>query len=144
MEVPIYLDVFLSPIRDNQTAQVAVMAVLLLIVLDVLFGVGNALLHQEFSSSKMREGIGHKCSELGFLLVGCIADGCIIGGVDLGYSAPVLTGAAVYICVMEIASLLELFTKINPALIDSPVFKLLKASHVLKETEGFDYSGSED
>lgn len=143
MVVPIYLDVFLSPIRDNQTAQVAVMAVLLLIVLDVLFGVGNAFMRHEFSSEKMREGIGHKCTELGFLLVGVIADGCIIGGVDLGYSAPVLTGAAVYICIMEIASLLELFIKINPALADSPVFKLLAASHLLKDKE-FDYSGSED
>lgn len=135
MELPIYLDVFLSPIRDNQTAQVAVMAVLLLIMLDVVFGVGNALVHHEFSSQKMREGIGHKCSELGFLLVGVIIDGCIVGGVELGYSAPVLTGAAVYICVMEIASLLEIFTKINPALKDSPVFKLLAASHVIHESK---------
>lgn len=133
MELPIYLDVFLSPIRDNTTAQVAVMAVLLLIVLDVLFGVGSAIIHHDFSSQKMREGIGHKCSELGFLLVGVIADGCILGGVDLGYSAPVLTGAAVYICVMEIASLLEIFTKINPGLKDSPVFKLLAASHVIHD-----------
>lgn len=133
MEVPYMLDVFLSPIRDNSTAQVAVMAVLLLITLDVLFGVGNAILHHEFSSERMREGIAHKCTELGFLLVGVIADGCIVGGVDLGYSAPVLTGAAVYICVMEIASLLEIFTKINPALKDSPVFKLLAASHVIHD-----------
>lgn len=142
--MPVYLDVFLSPIRDNQTAQVAVMAVLMLIVLDVLFGVGYAIMTHTFSSSKMREGIGHKCSELGFLLVGVIADGCIIGGVDLGYTAPVLTGAAVYICVMEIASLLELFVKINPALANSPVFKLLNASKLLKEAQEFDYSGSED
>lgn len=137
MDLPIYLDVFLSPIRDNQTAQVAVVAVLLLIVADVVFGVMNAVVHKEFESSKMREGIAHKCSELGFLLVGIIADGCIIGGVDLGYTAPVLTGAAVYICVMEIASLLELFIKINPALANSPVFKMLSASKLLREaTEG--------
>lgn len=142
--MPVYLDVFLSPIRDNTTAQVAIMAVLLLIVLDVLFGVGNAVMHHEFSSGKMREGIGHKCTELGFLLVGVIADGCIIGGVDLGYSAPVLTGAAIYICVMEIASLLELFVKINPALADSPVFKLLSASKIIHDAQEFDYSGSED
>lgn len=134
--MPTYLDVFLSPVRDNTTAQVAVMAVLLLIVLDVLFGVTNALIHHEFSSEKMREGIAHKCTELGFLLVGVIVDGCIVGGVDLGYSAPVLTVAAIYICVMEIASLLEIFTKMNPALASSPVFKLLAASHILKEGDG--------
>lgn len=123
----------MSPVRDNDAAQVAIMAVLLLIVLDVLFGVLNALMHHEFSSEKMRQGIAHKCTELGFLLVGIIVDGCIVGGVDLGYSAPVLTGASVYICVMEIASLMEIFTKLNPALADTPVFKLLAASHVIHE-----------
>ena len=133
--MPSYLDVFLIPIRDSQPAQVAIVAVLLLIVLDVLFGVLNALIHHEFSSTKMRQGIAHKCSELGFLFVGVIIDGCIVGGVELGYSAPVLTGAAVYICVMEIASLLELFVKLNPALADSPVFKLLAASHIIHEKE---------
>lgn len=131
MELPIYLDVFLSPVRDNPAAQVAVMAVLMLIVLDVLFGVGNALVHREFSSEKMREGIAHKCSEFGFLFVGIIVDGCILGGVDLGYSAPVFTGAAVYICIMEISSLMEIFTRLNPELADTPVFKLLDASRHL-------------
>lgn len=132
MDVVTIVDIFLSPVRDSQPAQVAICAVLLLIVLDVLFGVTNALIRREFSSEKMREGIAHKCTELGFLFVGVIIDGCIVGGVDLGYSAPVLTGAAVYICVMEIASLLELFIKINPALASTPIFKLLSASRLLE------------
>lgn len=135
MDVPIFLDVFMSPLRDNQAAQVAVTAVLLLIVLDVVAGVVNALIHKEFSSDKMRAGIAHKCAEFGLLMVGVVVDGCIVGGVDLGYSAPVLTGSAVYLCVMEIASLLENFAKINPALAGSPVFKLLEASHVIRESE---------
>lgn len=125
-QAPFWFDVFLGVIRDNQTAQVALMAVLLLILLDWIFGVGNALANKEFNSKKMREGIGHKCSELGFCLVGVIVDGTIIGGVDLGYSAPCFTSVCVYICLMEIGSLLEIFSRMNPQLANSPIFKLLE------------------
>lgn len=125
MQIPTWIDVFLAPLRDSQPAKVAVMAVLLLIVLDIIFGVLNACIHKEFSSEKMREGIGHKCSELGFMLVGLIVDGTIVGGVDLGFKAPVLVTICVYIALMEIGSLLETFVRMNPALEESPLFRLL-------------------
>lgn len=130
---PIWIDVFVGVIRDNQTAQVALMAVLLLILLDWIFGVANAIANHEFSSSKMREGIGHKCSELGFCLVGVVIDGTIIGGVDLGYSAPCFTAICVYIALMEIGSLLEIFSRMNPELADSPIFKLLQQNRQVIE-----------
>ncbi len=132
---PIWIDAFISVIRDNQTAQVALMAVLLLILLDWIFGVSNAIAHKEFSSSKMREGIGHKCSELGFCLVGVVIDGTLIGGVDLGYTAPCFTAICIYICLMEIGSLLEIFCKMNPALANNPIMQLLKQNKA-KEIEG--------
>ena len=125
MHIPTWIDVFLAPLRDSQPAKVAVMAMLILIVLDVLFGVLNACLHQEFKSEKMREGIGHKCSEFGFMLVGLIIDGTIVGGVDLGFKAPVLVTICVYIALMELGSLLETFVRMNPALEESPLFRLL-------------------
>ena len=131
---PIWIDVFVSVIRDNTTEQVALMAVLLLILLDWVFGVANALAHHEFSSTKMREGIGHKCSELGFCLVGVVIDGTLIGGVDLGYTAPVFTVVCMYICLMEIGSLLEIFCKMNPAMADNPIMQLLKQNKA--HTEG--------
>lgn len=131
------LETFLSPIRDCFPAQVAVAALLLLILLDWIFGIANALLHHEFSSEKMREGIGHKCSELGFVIVGIIMDAMITSGLNIGFGGPILTTIAVYLCVMEVGSLLEIFAKINPQLADSPVFKLLATVHVVEpEKEG--------
>ena len=126
--IPPYVDAFVSVVRDNQVAQVAVLAVLLLIVLDWLFGIANALMHQEFDSAKMREGLGHKCAELGVLLVGLIMDGALLGGFDLGYSAPVLTVLCAYICIMEIGSLLEIFAEMNPQLADSGPMRLLAST----------------
>lgn len=133
---PYWIDVFISVIRDNQTAQVALMAVLLLILLDWVFGVANAIAKKEFSSQKMREGIGHKCSELGFCLVGVIIDGTLIGGVDLGYTAPCFTAICIYICLMEIGSLLEIFSRMNPAIADNPIMQLLKQNKALEHIEG--------
>lgn len=123
---PHYIEVFIAVLRDNPIAQVGVAAVLLLTLLDVLFGLANAAMHKEFSSKKMREGIGHKCVSFGFLLVGIIVDGTIIGGFELGYNAPVLTAICAYLCIMEIASLLETFLKMNPKLKDVPLIGLLK------------------
>ena len=128
-----YIEVFLSIVRDNQIVQVALTAVLLLMLLDVIFGVANAILHKEFSSEKMRHGIAHKCASFGFMLVGIIVDGCILGGFDLGYTAPVLTAICAYLAIMEIASLLETFCKMNPAFENSALFKLLASVQVIKE-----------
>lgn len=125
---PIWIDPFLASVRDNDVAQVAIAAVLVLIVLDIIFGLLNALMHREYSSAKMRAGIGHKCAELGFILVGIVADGTIIGGLDLGFSAPVLVSACIYLCLMEVGSLLETFAAMNPALAESPLFKLLEST----------------
>ena len=83
----------------------------------------------------MREGIGHKCSEMGFIAVGVVCDALISSGLDIGFNAPILTTIAVYLCVMEIGSLLETFAKINPSLNESPVFKLLESVHIVHEDE---------
>ena len=122
---PIWIDAFAGVVRDNPIAQVATMAVLLLILLDLVFGIGNALASRTFSSETMRKGIAHKCSEMGLMLVGIIVDGAAVGGLDIGYSAPVYTTACIYLCMMEIGSLLETFSVMNPDLAGSPVFRML-------------------
>lgn len=124
---PLFVDAFLAPIRDSTAAQVGITAVLVLMVLDILFGLGNAFSKHEYSSEKMRQGIGHKCAELGFILVGVIVDATIIGGFDLGFSAPVLVSICVYLALMEIGSLLETFALMNPQLAGSPLFRLLES-----------------
>lgn len=123
---PIWIDAFVQVIVGNQVAQVATVAVLLLILLDVLYGVCAAIARKEYSSEKMREGIGHKSAELGFMLVGVVVDGAILGGFDLGYTAPMYTAICAYLALMEIGSLLETFSRMNPQLAGSPIFRLLE------------------
>lgn len=133
-------ETFLSPVRDCFPAQVAIIALLLLILLDWVFGIGNACMKHEFSSEKMRQGIGHKCSELGFVMLGIVMDAMITSGLDIGFDAPILTTIAVYLCVMEIGSLLETFAKINPQLAESPVFKLLATAHVIHDDKEVEHA----
>lgn len=130
------LETFLAPIKDCFPAQVAIIALLALILLDWVFGIGNACMKHEFSSVKMRHGIGHKCTELGFVAVGILADAMITSGLNIGFSGPILTTVALYLCIMEIGSLLETFALINPDLSESPVFKLLKTVHVVHGDDG--------
>lgn len=126
MTPPIYLEVFIAPIRDNAVAQVGIAVVLVLIALDIVFGLGNALAQHKYSSAKMRQGIAHKSAEIGMLMLGAVADASIIGGFDLGFSAPVLVSVCVYLSLMEIGSLLETFADMNPQLAHSPLFRLLE------------------
>lgn len=120
------ITIFAEPVTSSAAAQVAIIAVLLLILLDVAFGCGNAVSKHEFSSEKMRAGMAHKAAELGFVLVGVICDACLLGGFDLGF-APILMSVCLYLVLMELASLLETFAKMNPQLAESPLFKLLES-----------------
>lgn len=43
---PPYIDVFLSVVRDNQIAQVALICVFVFIILDWVFGITNAIQHK--------------------------------------------------------------------------------------------------
>ena len=131
------LETFLAPVRDCFPAQVGILALLLLIVLDWIFGISNALIKHEFSSEKMRQGIGHKCTELGFVLVGIIADAMLSAGLNLGFNGPILTVICVYMCIMEIGSLLEIFAAMNPGLAETPVFKLLASAHIIHGPEEY-------
>ena len=135
---PVYIEVFVAPLADSQTAQVALAAMLLLIVLDVLFGLANACISGTFRSGKMREGVQHKLAELGYALAALVIDGTIVGGLDLGFPAPVLVGTCGYICRMELGSLMEIFNRMNPELGRSKLFRILDdvkgdATHELRD-----------
>lgn len=124
--MPVWIDVFVAPLRDSTAAQVATIAVLILILLDWVFGIYNAMgVQHNFSSERMRLGIAHKCTELGFLLVALVIDATLAVGLDLGFDAPIYPCFCVYIAVMEIGSLLEIFVQMNPDLKDSPLFRIL-------------------
>lgn len=132
---PDYMDHFLAPIRDSPQAQTALMALLLLIVLDVVLGVSAAAKNHDLQSSEMRAGAWHKIGELGVVAIADIADGMLMGGLDIGFAAPVCTAVIVYLCINEIISCLENAVKLNPELKDSPALNLLKESSEQRDAQ---------
>lgn len=103
---------FMQPLLD-QSAQVAIVGVLAMILLDFAIGLGGALMTSTFSSEKMRNGLVHKYTELCAVAMGIILDGVLAGGLDLTIQ-PVLLATCVYIILMETGSVLELIRKYNP------------------------------
>lgn len=126
---PHAIDVFISPIRDNQTAQVVLVALFALMLLDMLFGFSAAAKRGRVKSSVMREGIWHKASEVGVVIIADISDGMLLGGIDLGYSAPILTSVIVLLCVNELVSCAENLVKLNPELADWHVLDWISEVH---------------
>lgn len=84
----------------------AIVLPLLLIVLDILTGVVNAIIKGEIDSSVMRQGLGHKFSEVVYILLGILAD------VFFKWHGVYLL-AIIYISVMEVVSILENASKLG-------------------------------
>lgn len=135
---PQYIDVFLSPVRDNAQIQAALFAFMALVILDVIFGISNALMTKNFSSTVLREGIVHKLSEFGIVAVGVIIDGLLFAGLDLGFNGPVLAFFLLALIVMELGSIMELLAELNPALKNNAAFKLLASVKEPEREEGED------
>lgn len=118
---------FLAPIQDDK-AQVAIMALMVLALLDVLFGVINAwFVQHDFSSHEFRAGLIRKLGNLGMVAMADVIDAMLLGGLELGMQ-PVLMTITVSLAVMEIMSLLEIFAEMHPEISDAPWYKMLRDS----------------
>lgn len=127
--------VFISPIADNPTAQIAIAAVGILILLDVVTGFTGAAITHTISSKKMREGALHKFTELILVALATIIDGALLGGFDVLGGDPVLLVTCGYISVMEVSSVLELVAKYNPDIAGAGILALFEPKGEHKDGE---------
>lgn len=97
--------------------------VFLLVLIDYITGVVNAIMHCELSSEKMRQGLGHKFAYLAVICVALIVE---YGSdyIDLGIDLPVFIPVCVGICLIEITSIMENCVKINPELNGSDILNI--------------------
>lgn len=122
--MPTSIDVFFEPIRDSR-AQTAVIALCILALLDVAFGVANAMFVQhDFSSHEFRAGMIRKLSNLGIVLAADVVDAMLLGGLELGFQ-PILITVAVSLALMELWSLLEIFAEMHPEISDASWYQML-------------------
>ena len=86
------------------------------IVLDFLTGIVKAFATNSFTSTKMREGLFHEVGLILCMILGALVD-FAQGYLDLGVAVPVAAAICVYICLMEITSIIENVCKINPQIV---------------------------
>ena len=121
------LDPFIEPLRGT-AAQTLIIALLMLSLLDVLFGTANAMfVAHDFSSHKFREGLIRKLSNLGLMCMADIIDAMLLSGIDLGFQ-PIFLAVGVSLALMEVWSLLEIYAEMHPEISESDWYKMLLRS----------------
>lgn len=95
-----------------------VLAPLVMMCLDVMFGYVGAIRKGTLNSTVMREGLWNKTLEMLIIAAGFGAQFCIsvFGKAQLGFEVdiPVSTGICAYICVYELTSIIENIGKFSP------------------------------
>lgn len=86
------------------------------IAFDLITGVIKSLKNKEYTSSKMREGLFHKCGSILCVVFGVMVD-YAQSFIDIGVSVPVALSICTYIVIMEIGSIIENIGAINPDII---------------------------
>lgn len=109
-----------------------ILAVLVFTSLDYITGVINAVMHGELSSTKMREGLGHKFAYLCTFFVAWFID-FEMGHIDLGFHTALTPLVTVGIVLIELSSIIENIGKINPELSQAKFMKIFT-----------DYNGKDD
>lgn len=121
------LQPFIAPLRGT-AAQTLIIALLMLSLLDVLFGTANAMfVAHDFSSHKFREGLIRKLSNLGLMCMADIIDAMLLSGIDLGFQ-PIFLAVGVSLALMEVWSLLEIYAEMHPEISESDWYKMLLRS----------------
>lgn len=90
---------------------------LVLMILDIITGYYNAWKNNDVSSSKMRDGLGKKCAELCYIVVGFLFK-FAFGTNSIMYFI------VLYVCYMELVSLAENCDKLGIKLLDNISDKL--------------------
>jgi len=113
----------------------AIVLTLVCVALDVITGYLNAWIHNEVSSSKMREGLTHKFTFAVVLFLSCFME-VTAQHMSIGVDIPTSAAVCIYIVVCELSSIGENLVSINPELASWPFIKQLVAAHKDNSQEG--------
>lgn len=118
-------------------------AALVMMILDVMSGFGAALIRGEVSSTKMREGLGHKAMLVLMVAVAIVLQAATLHIGDMGWSFPLIVPCCVYIIVMELSSIMENASGAYPALAGTPLMRLFERVGDAASGDGGEGGGAE-
>lgn len=100
-----------------------ILAVLVFIVTDYITGVVGAIMHGNLSSTKMREGLGHKFAYLCVFFVAWFID-FEMRHIDIGFHSALTPIITIGIVLIELSSIIENIGEINPDLAQAEFMKV--------------------
>lgn len=107
----------------TETLFYEILAVLVFTSLDYITGVIKAVMHGKLSSTKMREGLGHKFAYLCVFFVAWFID-FEMWHIDIGFHTALTPLVTVGIVLIELSSIIENIGKINPELAEAKFMKI--------------------
>lgn len=107
-------------------------AVLFFITTDYITGTIKAIMKGDLSSQKMRTGLGHKLTYLILTVTAWFID-TVNTHVSLGFPINVFICTVSGICLIELTSILENITAINPELENTPFMNIFKQNNIKPE-----------
>lgn len=111
----------------TQTDTWCTIAVIFFVSIDYVTGVTKAIMRDSLSSRKMREGLGHKFAYIILILTAWFIDEVNLH-VDLGLPVSVFVCTVGGVCLIELTSILENITEINPELKNAPFMQIFTQS----------------
>lgn len=103
-------------------------------VLDLVTGFCAAVKNHEVQSTKMKQGLWHKCGFMLAIVFGVMCE-YAMNYVDLGFTIPVQVAVCTFIIIIEIMSIIENLGKLSPELAGSEFLKIFKSDKIpIKDT----------
>ena len=99
------------------------LAVFVFTITDYVTGIIGAVMHGNLSSTKMREGLGHKFAYLCVFFVAWFID-FEMRHIDIGFHCALTPIVTIGIVLIELSSIIENIGKINPELAQAEFMKV--------------------
>lgn len=107
----------------TETLFYEILAVLVFIIMDCITGTIGAAMHGKLSSTKMREGLGHKFTYLCVFFIAWFID-FEMEHIDIGFHNTLTPIVTVGIVLIELSSIIENVGKINPELAQADFMRI--------------------
>lgn len=107
----------------TETLFYEILAILVFTITDYITGIIGAIMHSNLSSTKMREGLGHKFAYLCVFFIAWFID-FEMKHIDIGFHSALTPIVTIGIVLIELSSIVENIGKINPQLSQAEFMKV--------------------
>lgn len=104
----------------------AVIACITMMLFDIVTGFMAAWENKDIQSTKMREGLFHKAALVLLIILAWLCEVFVMHVPDLGITVPLVIPACIIIFSMELVSITENVSEINPQLKQSKLLQLFE------------------